>query len=346
MTMQRLRLFDFRTSRLPEVIGACADDIPRIASAVNTAQRRLLYAKEAGEEGWWGTWAEMAYTVSQSNPYITLPRDVARLETATICEQPIPVRNQFYEYLSFGNGRMPNGYHTCSGLLQSYTRNNVVTSYDLAGPKQFILVYPVTDEDVGKRVLIQGTDEYNNKVYSRDVTNQVEGHFVTIALPFNTTPFSFNSITGIQKDVTAGRIVIAQIDAVTGIQQPLLTMEPGETTASYRRYYFHPLPNECCQGSSTVTVRALVKRELIPVAYDTDYTLLQNMEAIIEEAASARYSVIDTLAAKQMAAERHAQAVALLNGELNHYLGKNSAAIEFAPFGSARLERRRIGALI
>ncbi len=329
------------------MLGLCADDIPRIAQAVNTAQRRLLFAKEAGDESWYGTWSEISFTASSTSPYVTLPRDVARLEHVAVCDCPAPVNNQFYEYLQFGNGRMPKSYLSCGQMLQGYSRNNAVTFHDLASTPQYISVYPTAAEDAGKRVLLQGTDLNGNIVYSRDVLQKVTGVFVSLSYPFISTPFAFGSITGIQKDVTAGPVLFFQVDASTGEQSLLHTMEPSETTANYRRYYFGPLPNSCCCGvDGQVQIRAIAKMELIPVAVDTDYTLIQNVEAIIEEAASARYSTIDTLSAKQMAAERHKQAIDLLNGELTHYLGQESPAIVFAPFGSARLEHRMIGNLI
>lgn len=147
--------------------------------------------------------------------------------------------------------------------------------------------------------------------------------------------------------MTVGVVRIYQTDPSTGEQVLLLTMQPSEQTASYRRYYFNQLPLNCCnvpsESSTTVQVTAIAKLDLIPVTYDTDYTLIQNMEAIIEEAQSIRYSEIDSPGAKQMAQEKHRQAIWLLNGELNHYLGMNSPAIQVRPFGSARLERVNIG---
>jgi len=120
-------------------------------------------------------------------------------------------------------------------------------------------------------------------------------------------------------------------------------MEPSEQTASYRRYYLNGLPFNCCPNQEYVQVSAIAKLDFIPVQVDTDYTLIQNIEAIIEEAQAVRYSRIDSVSAKQMAAEKHIQAVRLLNGELTHFEGKNDPAIIFAPFGSARLERVKIG---
>jgi hypothetical protein len=47
--------------------------------------------------------------------------------------------------------------------------------------------------------------------------------------------------------------------------------------------------------------------------------------------------------AKQMEIRHHQKAIGLLNGELSHYMGIVSPSVNFAPFGTARLERVKIG---
>lgn len=351
--MLRTRLWDFRLSRLPALIGKCPDDRPYIADAVNTAQRRLLYCKEAGEESWWGTWAEIAFNVSRAQPYITLPREIARLEAVNVCDRPVAVQNQFFEYLEFGNGRLPKRFaqtSCCSSPTLVVSRNNRPTFVDLSDPPQFITIFPSDNLDVGKSVIIQGTDSSDNTVYSQEFANRIQGIKVTLSLPFVTTPMPFNTITGIQKDLTNGAVQIMQTDPDTGDQVLLVTMQPSETTGWYRRYYLDQLPCGCCPPPSVpasscadIQVTAIAKLELVPVMVDTDYTLIQNMEAIIHEAEGVRYSTIDTSEAKQLAAYHHREAVNLLNGELTHYLGRDNPPVGFAPFGSARLERVRIG---
>jgi len=206
----------------------------------------------------------------------------------------------------------------------------------------YIRIYTTNSDDAGSRVLIQGTTTADAVIYSQDGTNRVNGEFITLESPFVTSTFQLNTLTGIQKDVTDGDIQIFAVDPDDGEETLLLTMEPSEQTASYRRYYFNSLPFNCCPNEETVRVSAIAKLEFIPVQVDTDYTLLQNMEAIIEEAQAVRYSRIDSVSAKQMALEKHIQAVRLLNGELTHYLGKDEPAVQFKPFGSARLERVKI----
>lgn len=332
------------------MVGLCQSDRDGIAAMANTVQRRLLYAKEAGDESWWGTWSEMAFTVSRAQPYLTLPREVARLELVDICNVPRPVNSQFKEYLQFGNGRMPKLHPWCNWRApQVYSRNVVPTFVDLSSPPQMLTVFLTDPADAGKRVLLQGTDNNGNTIYSQDGLNQVLGVYVTLRLPFVTAPVQFSRITGIQKDQTLGSVQIFQTDPTSGAQVLLLTMEPSEMTSGYRRYFFDPLPRNCCPTSANpgwVNVTAIVKLELIPVQVDQDYLLIQNLEAMIEEAQAVRYSEVDNKTAKAMAQEKHVQAIRLLSGEIAHYMGITEPAVEFAPFGSARLQKQRVGSLM
>lgn len=162
---------------------------------------------------------------------------------------------------------------------------------------------------------------------------------------------ALNTLTGIQKDATNGPIQYWDVDPVTAVETLILTMEAGELVAGYPRYYFNGLPLSCCPttvvgGVPNVQVQALVKLNLIPVVYPTDYLLIQCMEALIMECQSMRYATMDLPNAKAMSASAHRDAVRLLNGELAHYYGTTSPAIEVKPFGSARLEKQGIGLMI
>lgn len=339
-----------RLSRLPSAIGECSSNVISLSGYVNSAQRRLLTCPEAGDESWWGTWAEMVFNVSRANPYITTPRNVARLEALAVCQHPVPIQNQFYEYLQFGNGLLPKLVRWTTGhTLQAISRNNVCLFTDLSNPPQTIRIFFSDPGDENKRVLIQGKDANGLTVYTQDVYIRVEGQFVPLTAPFNDSPMTFSEITGIQKDQTGGNVSIYQVDPVTGASVLLLTMEPSQTTAWYRRYYLDALPVQCCGSttqSSTFQVKAIAKLDLVPAQVDTDYLLIQNQEAIIEECQSIRYGDMDTPTAQGMAAAKHKAAVGLLNGELSHYMGQDSFAREVKIFGSARLSHQNIGGLI
>lgn len=344
--MNRPRLLDLRTSRLPAAIGLCMNDQPRIAQMVNSAQQQLLFGHEQSDEGPYGTWAEMVFNVSQASPFITTPREVARIQKMTVCKRPVNIQNQFYEYLQFGCGPKPPLCATdnqgSAWLSTAYSRNNVPLFTDLTTPPQYIRIYSAdtTGADLNKRVLVQGTDASGNRLYSLDNGYRVDGVFVTLANPFADVQVAgvnqaYGSITGIQKDVTLAPIQIKQVDLTTGAEVLLSQMEPSETVANYRRYYLYPLPASCCQaGSTTIQVDSIVKLELVPVVADPDYLLIQNVEALIHQCQSIRYQGMDTSQAKQFADWHHAQAIRLLNGQTVHYLGKEKPAVGFHPFGS------------
>jgi hypothetical protein len=352
----RLRLYDIRNSSAAQSVGLCQGNIAQIAADVNQVQERLLFCREASDEGWWGSWAEMAFLVDSNNPFITTPRDVARIEVMTVCNRPVQIRNSFYEYLTFGNGRMPKTppWCDCSDYLQTYSRNVVPTFFDLSNPPQMLRVSLTDPADVDKRVLLQGWDNNDVPIHSQDVLQEVQGVFVvlgqtpTIATNPDGSTALFNKITGIQKDLTNGQIKIEQVHPNTGAVVLLLTMEPTEQVSGYRRYFLNPTPKNCCtvqSPSTALTVSALVKLELIPVMADTDYLLIQSLQAVIEEWQSLRYSTMDTSQSKQLEQIKHRQAVSYLNGQLVHYLGRDKPSYTFRPYGSARLDRERIGSL-
>lgn len=338
-------------SRGPELVGLCREDVVGVSNLVNSVQERLLYCDEAGDDGWWGSWAEVYMQASRLTPYVTLPRQIARIEFADICTKPIKLNNQFQEYLRFGNGRLPK---TCRAnafcLTTAYTRNDAVTFIDPPTQPFFLQAFALDIADVAaaKRILFQGLDANGNVIYSQDGVNEVTGEYVTLLSPFGSSSNSFSTLNGIQKDVTTGAVQIMSVDATTGVSTLILTMEPSEQVACYKRYYFNSLPCVCpasqgCVTPQAIPIHAIVKLDLIPATVDQDYLLIQSIEALIEEAQSQRMAGIDGMEAKTESFNRHKTAVKMLNGQLTHYVGKNSPAIQFSPFGSARLERIRIG---
>jgi hypothetical protein len=344
--MLRTRMYDLRVSRLPRVNGLCADNLPAISDIINAAQSRLIHAPESGDEGWWGSYAQVAFDITRANPYITLPRDIARLEGVAVCDKPIPVNSEFIEYLVFGTGRLRRDRCCGPTTLQVVSRNNAVLHRDLTSPPQLIRIYLSDVRDIAKRALIQGRDSNDNVVYSTDVSIEVNGIFLALDSPFVTSTIQFNTITGIQKDQTFGKVEFYQVSPDDGTEVLLLTMEPTEQTASYRRFFFNQPPCGCCPTTNcedgTVQVTAIAKMELLPVQVDTDYTILTGqgaIEAIILESQAIRLSESDTPAAQQMSANFHRQAIRLLCGQCSHYNSINNVAVGFFPFGSAALER-------
>lgn len=358
--MPRLRLLDFRFSRGPNDCGFLETDLFGVSNLVNSAQRRLLLAREAGDEGWYGTWAEMVFVVSRAQPFITLPRGVARIEACTVCDNPVWVQNQFFEYLDFGNGTLPKRFRCqCGTYLQAYQRNNAITFTDLT-PGMRVACFTTSATDATKEVLIQGIDSATGEpVRSQNGSGMSDGEFLELGDPGTPvmTTVTFDRLTGIQKDQTDGPLQFFQVDPTTGDQSLIHIMEPSEMVAGYPRYYYDALPSNCCTGltsnccqalptNDNLQVKAIVKMDLVPAQVDTDYLLIQNLEALIEECLSVHYSTMDTMPAKQFVDFHHRNAIRYLQGELVHYLGAMRPAINFAPFGTANLNRVKVGTLI
>lgn len=346
--MNRPTFRDFRTQvasyaqSVGSPLGVCVGDIPALSGLVNIATERLISDPMAPEEGWWGGWARYAFNISSGNPYVALPRGIARIIVLDVCNKPIKLQNGFYEFLDYGKGLQPEPCreNVCGGPMMAYDRETTPTLGTLNSSPQNIRVYPTDSRDVGKTVIIQGTDQNGQTVLSTDpATDQpMLGETLTLALPFVTTLNQFYPITGIEKDSTFGPITIQQVNPTTGVALPLSSMEPTETSAAYRRYFVGNVPCGCCVTPSGVSqVACMAKLEYVPISGDSDYLGIPCVPALIAECTSLRYENMDNLKAAALAEKHHQKALQLLYGQLDHYLGRTRPAISVSLFGPRRM---------
>lgn len=327
-------------SRIPSAVGNCAGNQDDFVTALNEAQHRLITDEAQPDEGWWGTWAVMRFNLDPTG-YFTTPRDVARATAVDLCKQPVVLRNQFWEYLEFGNGLRPqmcSPCRVCEGL-GAFDRGLVPTFRDMATGSK-IRIFMTDETDAGKRVLVTGKDTFGNIVTSQDGFNRVTGEFVTLGAPFGQTINAWSETPWFQKDITNGQI---QIHAVNDADEMtlLLTMEPTETVSGYRRYFVNGMPQGCCE-SGTVQVNALVKLDYIPAYVDTDYLIIGNLDALKEEVMAIRLSEMDSPTAKKVAREHHVAALRCLFGELDLYVGKERVSIQVPLWNGDKLRRQPI----
>lgn len=348
--MSRLTVRDIRASRIPQAIGVNPSDTPELCSFLNEAIERLV--KAGGETGWWGGWAKMIFNVDPNNPYITTPREVARLIDIDVCRKPIRIQNEFYEFLEFGYGLQKSFVgasgctnNKCCQFEEAYDRGTFPTAVDItAGMK--LRVYLTNAQDAGKRLFYTGKDTNSQRITSVDNGAEVNGAFITFANPFADGVYNLSELTGIQKDDTLGPIQLVGVDPTTGAETVLATIQPTERNASYRRYFLNGLPKQCqdCDSSTTtIQVTGIAKLEFVPVANDTDFLLIGNLPALKNECMAVRYSEMDAGAARGLGRENHKEAIRILNEELVHYVGREQPAIHFAPFGNATLQRAALG---
>jgi hypothetical protein len=305
------------------------------------------------DEGWHGMYGTMAFNVTVTNTpqgygTVIAPHDVARIISMDVCKLPIRIRNGFYEYLTFGTGLQPKTcvQSGCGATLQAFQRDTVHTLAEFEGDPQYVRIYPTDSADVGKRVVIQGPDQNGKTVLGvdTDTGEATIGELVYLNLPFVTTTNQFTGpLTGIQKDVTNGPVQLFQVDVALSDESVLSTMEPNEITAEYRKYLINGLPCNCCDTAvGTVQVTCQVRFDFVPVLSDSDYLLIQNVPALIEECQSIRYGRQDSASSMQLSGTHHIAALRLLMGQLDAYEGKINPAISVPIFGSDRLRRQPV----
>ena len=314
-----------KESTIPEKIGVCSNDTARIAAAVNDAQQRLIFAGK--ETGWWQGWVKVRFSVTPTYPYITLPREFARIINMDVCGIPVYIHNEFYEVLPGGIGPVPNP-NCCDwcGTVAGYERGIWPTFIDLATTNQALRAYTTDARDIGSRMLIVGLDQNGNQIYSQDGLQTVNGTYMVFNTPFVDSGFIVTKIQGIVKPVTFGDIELYQVDQTTGVEVLLSRFKASETNPAYRRYYIHPL-TACCANSSSFTVTAIAKLEYIPAIRDTDMLIIGNIPALTEMIQALRYFSQDVMAAHQMGVVHEKRALRLMRQELEHYMGIEHPAV-------------------
>jgi len=298
----RTTLADIRASRIPESVN-CTPTDSRILQYINEATERLLL-----QGHWWGTTAKYAINVTSGS--ITLPRQIATIEKVAVSNQPIPVRDFWYEWLENGLGTR----ETTSGTDECLFQGRWPTISDIVPTgKQVNLICDVV-ADVGKEVLILGYDDSGNWIRTEQDGVMADGEVIALAqTPGTNSTHNFSSVTDIQApDDLDGQWWLYEYDTDTDAVRMIGEYDYDETRPSFARYLIPSL------GSGTTLVEALVKLDFIPVRVDTDYLLIGNIPALkhmcmaIKAEEDKEYKTALLLEAKALKA---------LNDELSHYLG-------------------------
>ena len=338
----RATLKDVKRSRIPELLGICADDTYRLAAMVNDAQQRLMY--EGKEAGWWNGWVKTRFSVTSAAPYITLPREFARVINMSVCETPIYIHNEFYEVLVGGPGPMPD--EACCkdwcGSVAGYERGTHATQRDIDSTNQRVRVYATDQRDYGNKMLFVAKDQNGNVIYDMDGLHQAQGFYLTFLNSFTDSDFDVSEISAVVKPQTYGDILVYQVDQTTGEQVLLSRYLASETNPAYRRYYISPI----CTTCGSYTVNAVAKMEFIPVSRDTDPLIISNIPALAEMCQALRGWSQEVTAGQEMADNHEKRAIKLLKREMDHYLGNQNPAVTVDRFQQASLKRIGLSTMI
>lgn len=302
-------------SGIARVLNLSPDD-DRFTAYVNESERRLVTRLKS-----FGTVTR--YQICATEGCITWPRHIAAIEAAAVCDNPIPIRNGWFESLENGYGLQGDAdCSNCNGGLQLYDRPNACVFADIRGTDKVIRVYADVAEDADAKILLQGYDENNNWIRTEPNgagNGWVDGEYVSISTVATDSTKTFSAITGVQKPATNGVVRLYEYDTATTVQRAIAVYEPDETRPWYRRSLIGGLSaisNDSDCETKTVTV--WVKLDFIPVVNDTDWLVIGNLPAIKDMCQSIRKAEANLF---EEATAWEARAVNELQKELRHYRG-------------------------
>lgn len=264
---------DVLDSGIPRVLNLSPSD-PRIYRYCNEAIARLMTRGK-----WVGTVGRFRFCTEDD--CLTWPRQIATIEAVAVCDQPITIRNGWFEFLDSGYGLQESGSCSCGANL--FDRGECCTFADIRGTNKKVKVYADVTEAAGAKILIQGYDQNDNWIRTEPNgvgTGWEDGEYVALnaATPQTSTKF-FKAITSVQKPNTNGVIRLYELNTSDNTQRAIAIYEWDETRPVYRKSQIPGLTSngETC-NTKTVTVQA--KLAFIPVKKATDWLLIGNIPAI------------------------------------------------------------------
>lgn len=300
----------------------------------------------------WGTVVPMRGCIRSS--CITWPRHVGTVLAVNSCSHPIPLTNMWGGYVPWDESH----YQCASNHIRNGQSGNVGIETDGTSPvfnpipcgtDQYLLFYPSVPSDVNKKITIYGLDSYGQVIHGQraDKTWQ-DGVELVLKLPYVRSPFKIRRVDRVVKEKTNGIVRGYQWDGVSTRDgtNPLLydlaSYEASETTPNYIHSMVRGAVNSCaCDGLKQIT--ALVKLEYVPIEHDDDLVLIENTDAVRDFIMSIREKEATNLKLSQ---DLELSAFRELNYQLRDKAPLEQFVADFRPFGSARLQRHKIGTLI
>lgn len=308
--MPRVTLAQAKASRIAAALGYCATS-DKFLATLNEAQERLLSRGK-----WVGTYGQFNIAVTEG--LITWPREIETVEGITICDKPIPLKNEWFEFSLAGPGyhrQMESDGTSHRGDCRAaiYDRGTSPLIRDIEGERQ-LKVYIDNAADVGKEIFFKAKDEDGNRIYQNDGE---EGFSVTMASPFVLDTTTVTEVYGVIKAPTVGAVRVYQYNPSDASQELIAVYAPGETSPSYRRTF---LPN-VSDPADDLTVQVMAKLAFIPAQFDTDFLAISSIPALKEMCVAVKMQECE----KWMEAEAsEARAIRELEKQLESYLGDSS----------------------
>lgn len=332
--MQLLTLSDAKASRLPGIVGKCADSAEFI-DMLNKATRMLMVRGEFS-----GLVVKLQLCVE--NGCVVWPHDVGTVLAANVCGYPVQAKNEWFSYLP-NNGGNVRPDSRC-GIRVMEMQDRVPVHRNIGCEASFVRVFLQRNADIGKTITFYGTDDNGNELMSlRADGSYLPGITVALAKPYVQTPVKLRKIDRVQKDVTVGPLTVYSTALGDGTDlRQLGTYRPRDTNPMFRATGIGAFRSSgccACQGSFK-SIMALVKLQFVPVELDDDVVQVSNLDALEHMIRSIKFA--DASDAGQASAFE-AAAIREMNLELGSNQPVEQVSIRVSGFGTALPRRHGIG---
>lgn len=285
-------LLEARQSALADIAGACTGSAAFLR-LLNDATRRIMRRGDFP-----GT--VVPIHVCTRNGCVVWNRYVGHVRKMNVCSSPITIKNNWWQFANYdttnpvgwwnrtcglgGNGMFGTGLGevTATGSL-----SETPVFQDIQGDNRTVRVYPLVQADIDREVTIFGIDNNNQVLRTKQPDGTWrDGIVIITANPFGSSNVFVRRIDRVLiEDGIQSTLRMYAYNADTNLLEDLAVYEPGETNPAYTKQTLR-MPNCCtttvttgtCNG--TVPITALVKLRFIPVRYDTDTVLIENLDML------------------------------------------------------------------
>ncbi len=335
-----LTLAQAKNSRLRRISGSCPDS-QDFLELLNDGIRMLMK-----RGNFWGTVKRMSGCVYSD--CIVWPRQVQTVLAINKNGNSVPPRNQWYGFSAVLPEDVTNHGiwgDRCWGDIAA--RDGDTTSVFNQIPclnDRYVRFYCMQPTDEGKTITLFGVDSNGQTIRSQRTDGSFQdGVVLTLAIPYVQTTFLVRRVDRILKDTTDGPVHGYQFDGAT--LYDLAHYDPAETSPAYRTSKIMGGCNATANGNGCChsQISALVKLAYVPVQYDDDVILIDDLDALAMVMQAINQS--DNYDADQFE-KMILLAVRELNATLRNVLPIDTTKVSFKPQGTADLRRQSIGRLV
>lgn len=330
---------------MPLTLGQCQNDkgLQKAANVCPTSEEFIDFVNSAGQRAkrrgdFIGTILPIFVCVRRG--CVVWPRFVDSVRKINVCNQPVPVRNMWFEFLEKQtHGCWWNSWTGVGPRMIGQTKTS--THNDIFGDNRTIRAFITVPEDVGKTVRIFGIDTNGQPLRTNNGNGTYsDGIVITLANPFGSTSTFVRSISYVLKDVTQGNVLLYAYDTVNDVMEDLAVYDPSDTVPSFAKYQL--AIGNCHVGNTGQVgdcgdargVTALVKLAFIPARVPNDLVYIQNIDALKLLIMSIRY---EDAGQRDKARQYEADAIRELNLEIADILPEDQTPVEFGELGGTSI---------